>query len=494
MRVFDNFEDPTAGDNTTPDPNFPGWTGAELAIWKAAVEWGSGPHGDGSGDPHQSGGLGSGGSNFDSSWQGASSSIGGPNGNVHSALSGGDGNVLAFTEGPVHDGWRIRYYETWTWDDGPGTSISGYDLQGVATHEYGHALGLGHSEVSGATMRPMVIGNGVANRSIESDDVAGIQAIYGTASPSKPRITGVAVAGDVVTVTGTGFSPANNEVWFTRSGTGGNGTPIQVVGLASTKGGTEIAAGVFPYFIPATAGPGDVLVKVEGNGYEALSNPFPIDFQGAGSGCSGGVPDIVSVSPPAVPAVSAGTTWVTLFGCNFASATAVEVDGVPLQNFPPQFVIDSDTVLRFRMPLVSKLGPVDIEVSGPSGPGPIASVEVQLVDPPVISVAGVYLLGAAGADVVIGTAPGNLVLTLVSPDLAPSSLPGLLDLQIGADFTTLFLLATETVPGSGWVAQNFPFGGQPTGTLLHFQGLVFDPVTGTLPLVATEVETKTVLF
>ena len=206
------------------------------------------------------------------------------------------------------------------------------------------------------------------------------------------------------------------------------------------------------------------------------------------------MPDIVSVSPPAVPAVSAGTTWVTLFGCNFASATAVEVDGVPLQNFPPQFVIDSDTVLRFRMPLVSKLGPVDIEVSGPSGPGPIASVEVQLVDPPVISVAGVYLLGAAGADVVIGTAPGNLVLTLVSPDLAPSSLPGLLDLQIGADFTTLFLLATETVPGSGWVAQNFPFGGQPTGTLLHFQGLVFDPVTGTLPLVATEVETKTVLF
>lgn len=70
VRVFDNFTDATANDNTTPHPSFPGYTGAELAIWKASVEWGSHLHGDGQGDPHQPGGLGSGGANFDTTWQG----------------------------------------------------------------------------------------------------------------------------------------------------------------------------------------------------------------------------------------------------------------------------------------------------------------------------------------------------------------------------------------------------------------------------------------
>jgi len=64
-RVFDNFTDATANDNVTPDANFPGYVGVELAIWKADLEWGSRLHGTGNGDPHQVGGLGSGGANFD---------------------------------------------------------------------------------------------------------------------------------------------------------------------------------------------------------------------------------------------------------------------------------------------------------------------------------------------------------------------------------------------------------------------------------------------
>ena len=70
FRVYNNFTDPDANNNTTPDPMFPGYTGAPLAIWKACVEWGSELHGDGSGDPSQPDGLGSGGANFDPSFQG----------------------------------------------------------------------------------------------------------------------------------------------------------------------------------------------------------------------------------------------------------------------------------------------------------------------------------------------------------------------------------------------------------------------------------------
>ena len=50
VRVFNNFADSRANDNVQPDSQFPGALGAELAIWKAAAEWGSRSHGSGQGD------------------------------------------------------------------------------------------------------------------------------------------------------------------------------------------------------------------------------------------------------------------------------------------------------------------------------------------------------------------------------------------------------------------------------------------------------------
>jgi len=100
FRVFNNFTDSQANNNTTPHPNFPGHTGAVMAIWKGHVEWSSGPYaGNGLGDGVTSNPiLGDGGANFDNTFQGTHTAAGGSNGNVHSELSGGSGGVLAFTE------------------------------------------------------------------------------------------------------------------------------------------------------------------------------------------------------------------------------------------------------------------------------------------------------------------------------------------------------------------------------------------------------------
>lgn len=68
--------------------------------------------------------------------------------------------------------------KSWTpWGNSPGCSGE-FDLKGVATHEFGHWLGLGHSDGPHQTMYPSIGSCDVSTRTLGRGDILGLRALY----------------------------------------------------------------------------------------------------------------------------------------------------------------------------------------------------------------------------------------------------------------------------------------------------------------------------
>ena len=370
FRVYNNFVDAASNNNVTPHYNFPGTLGATMAFAKGVHEWGSEWRGgDGAGDVTQVA-IGTGQANFDSSFQGETTSAGNNNANIISALSGSSGTVFAFMQGPISDGWTIKFYDgSWNWADGPGTIPNNQvDLQGVGCHEFGHALGLGHSGTGAATMFASTSPGAEGPRSIHSDDVQGVQAVYGVKVVDKPQITSLSGSfglGQTLTIHGVNFG-SDNVVWFTKINS--DGVPTKVSGLPSTNGGTRIDVQ-----IPGDAIDGDVLVKdADITGATSLSNSWPLDIdEGAGTDPA----FLASINPTFGPA--GGFDVVTLTGSGFAGATGVEFGGVPALDFS----VDSPTQITATTPGGTQFAIVDVTVVDPEGSSTINSAYTYSFDP-----------------------------------------------------------------------------------------------------------------
>lgn len=102
----------------------------------------------------------------------------------------GSGKVLAHAFFPTTDrrysiAGDAHFDEAETYTD---NSYSGTNLFQVAVHEFGHSLGLGHSNNPDAIMAAIYRGY-VPNAELREDDIAGIQALYG-ANSGVPEVEG----------------------------------------------------------------------------------------------------------------------------------------------------------------------------------------------------------------------------------------------------------------------------------------------------------------
>jgi hypothetical protein len=93
------------------------------------------------------------------------------------------GSALATTYS-WFSGTRIIDADIVFWDAGfqfvagSGGCSGSFFIEDVATHEFGHALGLGHSAVGGATMYPSISTCSQQSRSLDVDDIAAVLSLY----------------------------------------------------------------------------------------------------------------------------------------------------------------------------------------------------------------------------------------------------------------------------------------------------------------------------
>ncbi|XP_066258819.1 matrix metalloproteinase-14 isoform X11 [Euwallacea similis] len=107
----------------------------------------------------------------------------------------GPGGTLAHAYFPVFGG-DAHFDATEAWSI---NSYRGTNLFQVAAHEFGHSLGLSHSDVRSALMAPFYRGYDPTFR-LDQDDIDGIQALYGkktTQTPVIPQDSGVDASDDV---------------------------------------------------------------------------------------------------------------------------------------------------------------------------------------------------------------------------------------------------------------------------------------------------------
>ena len=463
FRLFNNFSDPTSNDNTQARLQFPGALGAEQAVWKGAVEWGSTEHGSGQGDPQQS--IGDGGANFDAIWMGNASAIGNSDHNVVSAISSCSSGTIAYMEGPSNNGWRIRFCDgNFQFDDGPNNVGGRMCIQNIMVHEYGHALGLGHSSTTAATMYFASSSGSTAQRSIHPDDISGVQFIYGVASASKPviwRTDGNGGSG-TLTIFGSNFHPSDNDIWFTNGSTTLASVDPRIIAsnIPSTGGGTRIDV-----TIPAGAGVGDIIIKTPASGGASMSNAFPTDHVGVLTSDALAPFQAYAATPDTVEALDPGTAQsVTISGYQLDSTTSIEFNSVPVPS--SSWTAVNDETLTIDLPL-GVLGTNTLELNDGAETVAINITVVEASSPKLElgtgDPANVVPDGSTMNIVVAGTV-GTAHRIYYSTSNVPSSHP-VADFDMGNNFTNFFFGAIFTIGSDGYTQFSAPVtfaGGSPT--------------------------------
>jgi hypothetical protein len=196
----------------------------------------------------------------------------------------------------------IDFNSAKTWNNG-----TTYDLQTVALHEVGHALGLGHSTDPNSVMWPTYSG---VRRSLDADDIAGIQAIYGARAPD-------AYASSVSFATAAPLSPLLNLTQNTAQ--------VNNLDVTSTTS-SEYFAFTTPVLGSGLLGSGTMSVTVQSSGLSLLRPQVNVYTQNLLGGYT-------LVGTASGSGYNGSTITVNLTGINPLETFYIQVGGVDTTAF-----------------------------------------------------------------------------------------------------------------------------------------------------------------
>ena len=227
----------------------------------------------------------------------------------------------------------------------------------------------------------------------------------------------------------------------------------------------------------------------------------PLDPDGGDGNPFGGVnpgPSIFNVSPATAPAVVPDSTVeIVLEGDGFTNLTSLTIDGTELSVIPPAYFLENDSLIRIFWKPEGEPGPIDIVLTDNLG-SDTATVLLELNDTPTLDLANSapsFILSVLGLESRVGARPGDIVFLQGSVSNVPSTLPGLVSLDLGNNFTQLLDLGSLlVVPSSGVVEVNTPLPSGLTGLTVYVQAAVVAAPDYLVPAAVTNLEVGTVLF
>jgi hypothetical protein len=205
-----------------------------------------------------------------------------------------NGSAIATTY-TYSSGGRILDTDIVFWDGayqfftGESGCSGGFYIEDVAAHEFGHALGLGHSDVSGATMGPSIRYCAVDARWLADDDRLGVEALYPSAASNTAPLVSISTPstghslteGDALTFSGSASDGEDGNLassieWLSsRDGKIGTGATFQRVLSAGSHtitasvvdsggSGAQSQVTISVQALAATTEPGGISLNVRG--------------------------------------------------------------------------------------------------------------------------------------------------------------------------------------------------------------------------------------
>ena len=235
------------------------------------------------------------------------------------------------------------------WNGVGDSAFNQTDLIAVATHEFGHAIGIDHTPIASATMFASYVDGSEAERTLHVDDIDAVQFLYGVDAGENPNPQindvdppdGPTTGGNQVTITGANFTwKADTTV------------RIDNVVLSPAFWELENCGSLIITSMPAHAA-GSVPIRIDNElGTVTLNNAYTY---------GGAPPTLTAVSPASGPV--AGGNQVSILGTNLDPAASV-LFGASLAT---SVTAVSANELVVTVPAAASGGVVDVAVSQNSG-------------------------------------------------------------------------------------------------------------------------------